>query len=417
MTDPEERTPLDGASELGDDWRMLGDAPTAWFDAPSLAAGATIVGRIAELMPGTSLPDIDLRPDGLRSRVGTGGSSGIGAGAETAAQISAAAGDLGLVADPTALQTLRLAVDTAARHSVMGFWRVATSYEPDGATVLRDPLRRDPTIRFDERDDLPALRSRFHVDVVRPPEAVEAVRANLGQEPFGVYGLTLADTEGNEADLVPGDLLGDGAGATDWRVVFAAIAYYPTTEPAQACALATAVAGLADDAGVPLLIDIRAEGVTLDSGKDLWEDVEQPGGSRFPDLAARIQSAARDLGLIADPDHLRFVQFGLDVVDIPAARDFWTAVLGYRHDQRPGVTDIFDPRRLNPEIIFQDLAATDERRRQRDRTRLELLVPADHARTRVEVAVAAGGRIVDDGEAGCCVLADPEGNELAVRWI
>ena len=417
MTDPEQRTLINAGSELGDDWRMLDDTAAAWFDAPSLAAGAAMVGRIAELMAGNSLPDIDLRPDGLQIRVGTAGSSAIGAFEETASQISAAAGDLGLVADPTALQTLRLAVDTADRRSVMAFWRAATSYEPDAAEFLRDPLRRDPTIRFDERDDVPALRSRFHVDVVRPPEAVDAVRADLGQEPFGVYGLTLADTEGNEADLVPGDLLGDdGAGATDWRVVFAAMAHYPTTAPAEAGALATAVAGLADDAGVPLLIDIRPEGVTIDSGKDLWEDDGQPGGSHFADLAARIQSAARDLGLAGDADHLRFVQFGLDVVDIPAARGFWTAVLGYRHDQRSGVTDIFDPRRLNPEIIFQDLAATDERRRQRDRTRLELLVPADQARARVEVAVAAGGRIVEDRAQGHCVLADAEGNELVVRW-
>ena len=35
------------------------------------------------------------------------------------------------------------------------------------------------------------------------------------------------------------------------------------------------------------------------------------------------------MGLTADPSRLRFVQIGIDAVDIPAVRAFWRAVLGY----------------------------------------------------------------------------------------
>ncbi len=412
MTNPEQRTPISADKEFGDDWHVLDGTAAAWFDAPSLSTGAAMVGRIAELTAGTRLPDIDLRPEGLRIRVADAGSAGAG----ITEKMSAVARDLGLVPDPTALQELHLAVDTADRRSVMDFWRAATSYEPDPADDLRDPARRDPTIRFHEREGVPPLRSRFHVDVVRPPEAVEAVRVAVGQQPYGAYGLTLADSDGNEADLVPGDPLGEGSETADWRVVFAAMTHYPTPSVGHVTGLVTAIADLADRAGVALLIDIRPDGVTIDSGKDQWEDATQPTGSHLIDLAARIQFTAHDLGLTADPNRARFVQFGLDVVDIPAARDFWTAFLGYRQDQRDGVTDIYDPRRLNPEIIFQDLDASDERRRQRDRIRLELIVPPDRARARIDAAVALGARVADDDGRHGCRLVDPEGNEVNLRW-
>ena len=57
-----------------------------------------------------------------------------------------------------------------------------------------------------------------------------------------------------------------------------------------AAELAVAVAGLADEAGLPLLIDLRPDGVTIDSGKDLWEE------DGFADLARAVQATARGHG-------------------------------------------------------------------------------------------------------------------------
>src|SRR4029079_18081883 len=91
----------------------------------------------------------------------------------------------------------------------------------------------------------------------------------------------------------------------DWRVLFGAMVHYPTDDAAVAADFVAAAAAIADDAGVELLIDVRQFGVTVDSGKDRWEN------ERFADLAARVQSAARGLGLRPDTSPLRFVQVGI----------------------------------------------------------------------------------------------------------
>ncbi|MGY4766305.1 VOC family protein [Kribbella sp. CWNU-51] len=388
-----------------EDWRVLGSGASTWFDAPSQTAGAALVGRIADLAAGRA--DLDLRAGGVRVQIGASSDLDV----ELARSVSAAAQDLGLAADPATLQTIGFAIDAVDRSSVMSFWRTALAYEPADDNGLADALRRDPPISFHRLDRPRPLRNRIHFDVSRSPEAVDAVKTALGTQAYGAWQLTLADTEGNEVDLVPGGELAEGPETADWQVVFGAMTFYPTSSPMQAAALATAVAGLADDAGVPLLVDLRPDGVTIDSGKDLWED-DVP---RFAALAGRVQAAAHDLALAADPSRLRFVQFGIDAVDVPAVRDFWTTLLGYQHDPRPNVSDIYDPRRLNPVIIFQQMdAADEERRRQRNRIHFDLVVPDDQAQARIDAAVAAGGRILAEPAQGRCTLADPEGNEVDI---
>jgi hypothetical protein len=399
-----------------EDWRALGVGASAWFDAPSLTAGAALVRRIAELTDSDGLPDVDLRAGGVRARIGAPGSADLTrVDVDLARAISAAAQDLGLAADPAALQTVQLAIDVSDRPSVMSFWRTALAYEPAGDDGLQDPFRRDPAILFHRQDQPRPLRNRIHVDVVRAPDAVETAKAAVGREAYGAYQLTLADADGNEIDLVPGDALPGGPETADWQVLFGAMTFYPVASPAQASELASAVAGLADDAGLPLVVDLRSDGVTIDSGKDQWEDGERPAGKRFADLAGRIQTAARDLGHAADTTRLRFVQLGIDAVDVPAVRAFWTTVLGYQHDPRTFLTESYDPRRLNPVIIFQQMdASEDDRRRQRNRIHLDLFVPYDRTQARVDAAIAAGGRIITDSTPGRHTVADPEGNELNI---
>jgi hypothetical protein len=206
--------------------------------------------------------------------------------------------------------------------------------------------------------------------------------------------------------------MGEAAETADWRAMFGGMTFYPIASPLRAAELAATVAGLADDAGLPLLIDLRPHGVTIDSGKDLWEE------DGFGDLARRVQAAARAKGLTADTTRLRFVQIGIDAVDIPAVRGFWRAVLGYENDPRSelGVTDIYDPRRLNLTILFQQMSASEEaRRKQRNRIHVDVYVPDDQARARIDAALAAGGRIAYDAEAPeWWTLADPEGNEVDI---
>jgi hypothetical protein len=349
---------------------------TAWYDAPSHAAGAALAHRLAQ----HGMPDVDVRSTGVRVQSADG------------ALVRAAAQELGLTADPAGVQTLDVVIEAADPATVQPFW---------DAVLGTDLLRRDPTFTVRRLAEPRPLRNRVHVDVVRPSAAVDEARAVTGREPSGAYGVMLPDDEGNEVDLVPGDPL---PGTTDWLALFAAMTFYPTSSPAQ---LATTVAELADAAGIPLMIDVRPEGVVIDSGKDQWEDADG-ADPKFVALATQIEAAAKDLGLRADPAPLRFVQFGIDAVDVPAVRAFWMRLLGYAEDNRPYLTDIYDPRRLNPVLFFQQL---EEPRSQRNRIHFELAVAEDQVAQRVEAAVAAGGRLLDEKP---YLVADPEGNEVVI---
>jgi hypothetical protein len=213
---------------------------------------------------------------------------------------------------------------------------------------------------------------------------------------------------------VPGAALGETIGTADWQAVFGAMACYRTASPTQQRDLAAAAAALADDTGFPLLVDLRPGLVIIDSGKDQWEDDAHGLELDFTDLAENLQTAARQLGATADPKLSRFAQLFLDAADVAAVRAFWLAALGYAPDRRAGVSDIHDPRRLNPELVFQELDASEtERRRQRNRIHVELAVPSDRAQTRLATTVAAGGRLLDESEDRWRV-ADPEGNEMVI---
>jgi hypothetical protein len=386
-------------TEIGADWRVVDGVPTAWFDAPSLTEGAALAGRILEL-PAEIV--VDLRATGMRVRLDAG---------EHAEAVSAAARDLGLAANPAVLQQLSVVLESANPTVVRPFWQRLLDYTPGEDGDLTDPLRRDPTIRIRQSTEPRPLRNRIHLDVVRPAAAVE--QASVG-DGFGPFGVCHSDPDGNEVDLVPGGTLGDGIGTADWQAVFSAIACYRTTSPTQQRDLAAAAAALADETGFPVLVDLRPGLVVIDSGKDQWEDDAHGLELDFTDLAAHLQTAAHELGATADPGLPRFVQLFLDAADVAAVRAFWAAALGYIHDRRAGLSDIHDPRRLNPVLVFQQLDASDtERRRQRNRIHVELAVPPDLAQTRVGAAVGTGGRLLDESESRWRV-ADPEGNEVVM---
>lgn len=396
-------------AQTPDNWRLVDGSLVAWFEATSHAAGASLLGQALEIDPGL---DADLRSVGVLLSLDP---------ADTAAakRISVVASSLGLTCDPSVPSRLSVVVEAQDTGAVRDFWRTVTAYLPHEDS-LRDPLRRNPALRLVETDERRPLRNRLHLDVSRPHElaheAIAAVAPGAGRtgETWAFYA-TVPDPEGNEVDLVPlaaADRISEEEGTADWRALFGAMAHYPVDGAGAAAELITAVADLADAAGVPLLVDVRPGGVTIDSGKDLWEEDD-----RFAALAVRVQAAARGLGLVADPSLLRYLQVGIDAVDVPAVREFWRAVLGYADDSREGITDVYDPRRLGAVLFFQPMSEDDtDRRRQRNRMHLELSVAADQVQARVDVALANGGSVLHaDGPAGRWTLTDPEGNELHLR--
>jgi 4a-hydroxytetrahydrobiopterin dehydratase len=162
-------------------------------------------------------------------------------------------------------------------------------------------------------------------------------------------------------------------------------------------------------------VDLRPDGVFV----RLFTTAPAPDGlsDRDVEMARLISSAARQLGLAAEPYEVQNVVVTIDALDISKVLPFWRAVLGYRdRDDSGPVEELNDPHRRQPIVCFQQMDAP---RPQRNRIHLDVWVPHDQAAARVAAAVAAGGRVVSEEMApSWWVLADAEGNEACVAtWI
>jgi 4a-hydroxytetrahydrobiopterin dehydratase len=198
------------------DWRVIGDGATAFFRTQSLAESARLVQAISEL-PGVDdhYPDIDLRRDGLTVRLLTASHDYCGMSqrdVEVARQISAAARELGISADPTAVQSLIIIPGATDITAVMPFWRAALGYEPRPDSPeedLVDPHRRGVPFWFERmREPRADGGGAIHVAIWVPYEQAEArIAAALAaggrmvRDEFAPSWWTLADAAGNEADI------------------------------------------------------------------------------------------------------------------------------------------------------------------------------------------------------------------------
>jgi 4a-hydroxytetrahydrobiopterin dehydratase len=190
------------------DWRVVGWGPQAQFRTGSFAAGVALVEAIGKLAEAIDHhPDVDLRPDGVTVRL-MGGFEGLrDRDVELARRISEAARELGVPADPTAVQEVQVTLDALVAPPVMAFWRAVLGYQPLGDEDLVDPRRIGPSFWFQPMDAPRPQRNRFHIDVHVPPEQAEtriaaAVAAGgrvVSEHPPTWW--TLADPEGNEVDV------------------------------------------------------------------------------------------------------------------------------------------------------------------------------------------------------------------------
>ena len=190
-----------------------------------------------------------------------------------------------------------------------------------------------------------------------------------------------------------------------WKVLaYAACTRFRTGSLGEGIELARAITGLAEASGRHPDVDLRSGGVSVrlrvnEKGELNEDDVA---------LAGQILAAARELGVPVDLDGVQSYQIAIDALDIPGLMPFWEAVLGYVQ-----IGDILiDPRFEGPVFWFQQMDAP---RPQRNRIHIDLYLPEDQARARVEAGLAAGGRIANDANAPeWWTLADPEGNEVDV---
>jgi 4a-hydroxytetrahydrobiopterin dehydratase len=203
------------ASDGAGDWRVLGEGAYAMWRTASLAESARFVDAIARIEGAEDhRPDVDIRPPGVTVRLLTRSSDWYGMtrrDVEMARRISGAARELGLVADPGAVQSLLLVVGAPSTADVFPFWRAALAYDPRPDSPeedLVDPSLRDTNVWFEEMGEPRGDGGgALHLGIFVPPEAAEARLAaalgaggRLGRDRAPMW-WTLADAAGNELDI------------------------------------------------------------------------------------------------------------------------------------------------------------------------------------------------------------------------
>jgi 4a-hydroxytetrahydrobiopterin dehydratase len=160
-------------------------------------------------------PDIDLRPDGVTVRLHSDRGRFSEHDIALAGEISSAAREQGASVDPSALQTIQVAIDALVIPEVLPFWRAVLGYEQVDVEDLADPHRQEPPFWFQQMDAPRPQRNRIHIDLYVPHDQAEArVAAALAAGGHVVNDAnapewwTLADVEGNEVDVAPWPDLG-----------------------------------------------------------------------------------------------------------------------------------------------------------------------------------------------------------------
>ncbi|MDT5333148.1 MAG: 4a-hydroxytetrahydrobiopterin dehydratase [Mycobacterium sp.] len=205
--------------------------------------------------------------------------------------------------------------------------------------------------------------------------------------------------------------ISDAVDPLGWRLILGAIHTQVLAsslmEATEAASLAVSAAG-ADGQG-HLTVDIRGDRAVLrlQSAEAGWVT------GRDIRLAHRVSRALGARGLQPTPGTAQALEIAIDALDIGLVRPFWKAITGYADE--PGSelqAALIDPSGRGPAIWFQQMDAP---RPQRNRIHIDVDVPHEAARARIDSAIAAGGTLLSDRAAPAFwVLADPEGNEACI---
>jgi 4a-hydroxytetrahydrobiopterin dehydratase len=196
------------------------------------------------------------------------------------------------------------------------------------------------------------------------------------------------------------------AGLDGWRKVLdKIIVRFETGDFNTGAALVTRIAEAADEANHHPDVDLRYPHLTVslsshDVGAITARDIR---------LARRISELAGEAGVTASAEAPDVLELALDTPDHEAVKPFWQALLGYDSKQ---ADDLVDGADRTPSVWFQK---TDSDAPDRQRWHLDVSVPHDVAEARIQAAIDAGGKLVDESHAPAFwVLEDPEGNRSCI---
>lgn len=197
----------------------------------------------------------------------------------------------------------------------------------------------------------------------------------------------------------------DADGLADWVVLHGgATAVFRVASMAQAAELAGALSGIPglDESGA--LLTIASDRLSVRLTRDLWAL-----DAAHRELAAAVSTVARSLGAVADRGAVQEVQLAIAATIDDADLGFWRAVLGYA----PAADDnAVDPLGHGSTVWMQPL---DVDRPLRHAMHVDVSVAQDHVLGRLNAAVAAGGRIVDESQAPRhWTLSDRAGNRVCI---
>ena len=194
-------------------------------------------------------------------------------------------------------------------------------------------------------------------------------------------------------------------GLDDWVVLHGgATAVFRVGSVQEAARLAEAVAMAPGLEGSGVLLAISDARLTVRLSRDLWQLEPQQ-----IELARAVSAVAREHGAVADRASVQEVQLAIaarpDAIDV----DFWRAVLGYA----PMADDnAVDPLGHGSTVWMQEL---DEGKPLRHAMHIDVSVAREHVRARLEAALAAGGRIVDEShDPPHWTLSDRAGNRVCI---
>jgi 4a-hydroxytetrahydrobiopterin dehydratase len=197
----------------------------------------------------------------------------------------------------------------------------------------------------------------------------------------------------------------EAAGLSDWRLLGTALhTRFRTGNFAAGLRLVNAIGEAADAANHHPDLDLRYPHVNV----KLYSHDAGGVTDRDLSLARRISEIAAEQGVAAAPSDVEVVELALDTPDHESIKPFWRAALGYVDN--PQLDDeLRDNGGSGPMLWFQESGSEEPRQR----FHIDVRVPKEIAQQRVEAAVAAGGKVVDQAPT-FVVLADPEGNKVCI---
>ncbi len=191
------------------DWRLLLQTLHGRFATTDFVSAFRLVERITEVAEEANHhPDVELGWGMVGVRLTSHDTGGVTLrDVRLARRISALAAELGATPRPTDAAVVEVALDTADLSRISAFWRALLRAE-DGAAddEVVDPSGQVPTLWFQDTEEHPLPRQRFHLDIWVPADVAEqrvaealAVGGTLVSDEAAPRFWVLADADGNKA--------------------------------------------------------------------------------------------------------------------------------------------------------------------------------------------------------------------------